>query len=343
MSMIKIEDIAHVRFSAPDLEKMRSFLSDFGLQHQVHDDGRIYARCTNGVPFTHVTEEGEPGFKALGLRAESLDDLERLADLENVDVEDSLAPGGGKIVRLTDPDGFLVEVVAGQEMLQAQPVPKASIRNNALERPRLRDTVRLETGPSHVVRLGHCVLNVSDFRRSERWYKERFGFLTSDEIEAAPDVAIGAFMRCDRGDQPTDHHTLFLAQLPQKAGFLHAAFEVANIDDLMTGHAHLKRNKRDSAWGVGRHILGSQIFDYWRDPWGHELEHWTDGDLFTAEDGANKASVSDLLAVQWGMPNPMMSGKMAPSPKVMGFVLALNAKLKRLFRRNKDRSSERSV
>ena len=24
------------------------------------------------------------------------------------------------------------------------------------------------------------------------------------------------------------------------------------------------------AWGVGRHILGSQIFDYWRDPFGHK-------------------------------------------------------------------------
>jgi hypothetical protein len=31
------------------------------------------------------------------------------------------------------------------------------------------------------------------------------------------DVPLGAFMRCDRGDKPADHHTLFLAQLPQKS------------------------------------------------------------------------------------------------------------------------------
>src|ERR1700730_2721806 len=36
-------------------------------------------------------------------------------------------------------------------------------------------------------------------------------------------------------------------------------------------------------WGLGRHLLGSQLFDYWRDPDGFELEHYTDGDLFTAD------------------------------------------------------------
>jgi hypothetical protein len=142
---------------------------------------------------------------------------------------------------------------------------------------------------------------------SEDWYKARFGFITSDEIEMAPGMALGAFMRCDRGDTPTDHHTLFLLQSPNGPGFNHAAFEVAGFDDLMRGHTHLKRSKRQAAWGVGRHILGSQIFDYWKDPWGHEVEHWTDGDVFTAADGSNKATLQDLLSVQWGPLHPMMA------------------------------------
>jgi catechol 2,3-dioxygenase-like lactoylglutathione lyase family enzyme len=183
--------------------------------------------------------------------------------------------------------------------------------NNASARPRLRGAVRLAQGPSHIQRIGHCVLNVSDFRTSEKWYKDRFGFLTSDEIEMAPGTSIGAFLRCDRGDQPTDHHTVFLAQLPQPTCFLHAAFEVAHLDDLMLGHAHLKSKGRDQAWGVGRHIMGSQVFDYWRDPWGHELEHWTDGDLFTADDPPNKMSFTSLISVQWGTPHPMLAGQPA--------------------------------
>ena len=334
MSVIKVEDIAHVRFAAPDLEKMQSFLDDFGLKSTFHEDGRLYARGNDGIPYNHVTKRGDAGFVALGLRADSVDDLQKLAEAEDLAIEDNGAPGGGKILRLTDPDGFLVEVIAGQQCNERVPPLPGPIRNSAASRPRQSDSVRLDSGPSQVVRLGHCVLNVSNFRASERWYKDRFGFITSDEIEASPDLAIGAFMRCDRGNEPTDHHTLFLAQLPQKPGFLHAAFEVSNMDDLMLGHAHLKSKKYDAAWGVGRHILGSQIFDYWRDPWGHELEHWTDGDLFTAEDGSNKAPFSDLLAVQWGMENPMVSGKSEPAQKSLGFMIALHARLKRLFGRS---------
>ena len=115
-------------------------------------------------------------------------------------------------------------------------------------------------------------------------------------------------MRCDRGATPTDHHTLFLVQSPKGPGFNHAAFEVADFDDLMAGHQQLKDAGRHAEWGVGRHILGSQIFDYWRDPWGHTLEHWTDGDLFTAADGSNVASLTDLMGVQWGPAAPPTMG-----------------------------------
>ena len=111
-----------------------------------------------------------------------------------------------------------------------------------------------------------------------------------------------------RGAAPTDHHTLFLIQAPSGPGFNHAAFEVADFDDLMAGHQQLKDAGRHAEWGVGRHILGSQIFDYWRDPWGHTLEHWTDGDLFTAADGSNVASLTDLMGVQWGPAAPPTMG-----------------------------------
>lgn len=333
MSIIKIEDIAYVRFAAPDLSEMRLFLAQFGLICFDGDDGRLYAKGRDGAPFLHVTEFSESAFRGLGLRAQSVADLHILAAAEGATVEDFKAPGGGKVVRLVDPDGVDVEVVAGQAF-ETRSVPDREMpRNNAADRPRQRSAIRLVAGAAHVIRLGHCVLNVGDFRTTENWYKARFGFITSDEIEARPGVAMGAFMRCDRGDIPTDHHTLFLAQLPSGPGFNHAAFEVAGFDDLMLGHNHLKSAKRTAAWGVGRHILGSQIFDYWKDPWGHELEHWTDGDLFTADDGSNTATVQDLLGVQWGPLHPMFNGKFAPSPIVIGFIMATVLRIKKLFRR----------
>lgn len=306
--MIKIQDIAHVRFSAPDLGAMKAFLVQFGLAPIDSEDGILYARGAGTQPFIHATSLGEPRFDALGLRATSLSDLERLAVSERAKVEPLQAPGGGFVVRLRDPDGHTVEVVAGQDRVDPLPTPPAETHNTAGAKARIRVPLRLCEGPAHVVRLGHAVLEVSDFRVSERWYKERFAFITSDEIELAPDMAIGAFLRCDLGDTPTDHHTLFLLQSPTAPRFNHAAFEVIDLDDLMCGHTHLKRAQRVPAWGVGRHVLGSQIFDYWKDPWGHELEHWTDGDLFAAADGSRKATLRDLLAVQWGPLHPMAGG-----------------------------------
>ncbi len=305
MSLIKIEDIAHVRFAAPDLDEMERFAVAFGLTPTRRTETSLFCRGSGSAPVLHVTEEGEARFLAIGLRAGSLGDLETLAASDGVPVEDLDWPGGGKVARLTDPDGHGVDVVAGQapaETLAPRPEP---LRNTALAHPRSRAPLRLEPGPSTVVRLGHAVLEVSDFRRSEAWYKERFGFITSDEIEAAPDLAIGAFLRCDRGDAPTDHHTLFLLQSPRAPALNHAAFEVAHFDDLLLGHDHLKRDGRLPAWGIGRHILGSQIFDYWKDPFGNEVEHWTDGDLFTAADGSRKVGLEQLLGVQWGPRHPL--------------------------------------
>ena len=271
MSTIKIEDVAFVRFRAPDLAEMRKFLEDFGLAIVEATDSRLVARGSGSAPVLHITERGNAGFSGVGFRAANVEVLETLAHAEGVTVEDFDAPGGGRRIVLADPDGHTVEVIAGQLPAEQLAMPEAQAWNRASLRNRTRAVKRISTGPAHVVRLGHVVLNVSNFRASEQWYKDRFGFITSDEIQLSPDFSIGAFMRCDRGDMPTDHHTLFLVQSPKGPGFNHAAFEVADLDDLMCGHQKLKDAGRHAEWGVGRHILGSQVFDYWRDPWGHTL------------------------------------------------------------------------
>jgi catechol 2,3-dioxygenase-like lactoylglutathione lyase family enzyme len=302
-ALIKIEDVSHVAFRAPDLDRMQVFLDDFGLSTW-REGGRLYGRGLGDAAYLHMTEEGEAGFAGVGFRAASAADVETLARTEGVEPRPLDRPGGGVCITLRDPDGHAVEVVAGQSAAPAEALPPIEAWNSARAQPRLRRAKRTGHGAAHVVRLGHCVLAVSDFRRSEAWYKERFGFITSDEVAVTPELSIGAFLRCDRGETPTDHHTLFLLQAPTGPGFHHAAFEVADFDDLMAGHEKLAKAGWTPEWGVGRHLLGSQVFDYWRDPWGHTLEHWTDGDLFTAADGSNIASLPDLLAVQWGPASP---------------------------------------
>jgi catechol 2,3-dioxygenase-like lactoylglutathione lyase family enzyme len=311
MSVTKAVDVAFVRFRAPDLELMHKFLLDFGMvdaEATQPKGDRIHMRGGMGGPFVHATELGEPGFAGFGIWVKDRADLDRLAAHDGVPVEAMDSPGGGLRVRLTDPDGFVVDVVAGQQMAPTIAPPPSEAWNQDGEYPRIGKFRRVRRGASHVQRLGHVVLAVTDFRRSEAWYKDRFGLITSDEIQPEPGVGVGAFMRCDRGDDPCDHHTLFLFQAPFAPSFMHAAFEVSDIDDLMAGHDHLKQAGYKAHWGVGRHILGSQVFDYWRDPWDHEVEHWTDGDKLRAADGGGIGFLKDLLQVQWGMRSPPVPG-----------------------------------
>ncbi|MFK7919696.1 MAG: VOC family protein [Ilumatobacter sp.] len=305
-SGIKVTDVAFVRFRAPDLDLMEQFLTDFGLHRSERTETALYMRGAGDEGFVHVTELGdEPEFIGMAFDAASIDDLEVLAGRSDFsDISELDGPGGGGMVSATDPNGFQVEVVAGRRSVGTlESVPQLE-HNDAAHRPRRDTTIRLVAGPSHVQRLGHVVINVIDFRESEAWYKERFGLITSDEIAIDETRSLGAFMRCDRGPIHVDHHTLFCVGRGA-AGFNHAAFEVADLDDLMAGHTHLQNAAREHQWGVGRHILGSQIYDYWRDPYGHMIEHWTDGDLFDSDVEPNVVGVPDLLGSQWG---PMLGG-----------------------------------
>jgi catechol 2,3-dioxygenase-like lactoylglutathione lyase family enzyme len=305
---IKIQDVAFVRFNAPDLDEMEAFLGQFGMVRAARSNDTLYMRGLDGDPFVHVTHRGEPAFVGAAFEAASPQDLEVLAEGEHASVEPLDGPGGGSMVRLSDPNGFRIEVVAGRVATSPLETPKSIPTNDGQDTPRLNALKRLTRGPSHVKRLGHVVLNVKDFRESEAWYKSRFGLITSDEINpGSPDTALGAFLRCDRGAIPSDHHTLFLLGTGKPA-FNHAAYEVADFDDLMCGHDWLREKGRRHEWGIGRHVLGSQIFDYWRDPWGRTLEHWTDGDLLDAAWGSRTSTIEEALRTQWGPPPPRTMG-----------------------------------
>jgi catechol 2,3-dioxygenase-like lactoylglutathione lyase family enzyme len=305
--MIKVKDIAYARFGAPDLDVMERFLVDFGLVVTLRNDDVLCARGTDTSPYVHVTERGDAGFRGVAFEAASPEDLRAAAKLDGASaVEKIEAPGAGQRVRFTDPDGYAIEVVHGREQLPALPVRGAAPLNRGSDRPRRGELQRVPRGPACVKRVGHVGLHVSDFRRSAAWYQSRFGFVASDEIYLGDeDNVVAAFLRCDRGDVYTDHHTLVCVGGPDgKVDLDHVAFEVEDFDAVMAGHDHLKGAGYEHRMGVGRHILGSQVYDYWRDPWGHVLEHFTDGDLLNDRHETTLHDPSAALGTQWGTITP---------------------------------------
>ncbi|WP_235031067.1 VOC family protein [Nonomuraea solani] len=88
-------------------------------------------------------------------------------------------------------------------------------------------------------------------------------------------------MRCDLGSVPADHHTLAM-HLGPRVGYVHSAYQVTDLDAVAAGGQHLADQGYRRVWGIGRHIQGGRIFDYWRDPDEMMVEHYADGDLFDA-------------------------------------------------------------
>jgi hypothetical protein len=118
------------------------------------------------------------------------------------------------------------------------------------------------------------------------------------------DHIIGSFNRCDRGDEYVDHHTLFCV-MNERAGMNHVSFEVPDVDAVFKDHEYLAGlGKYEHMWGVGRHLLGSQVYDYWCDPWGRVHERWADTDRLNARSGTNLLSAEEGLVSQWGEDPP---------------------------------------
>jgi len=262
-------------------------------------------RGTGPDPYCYVVRKAvKPLFVGLGLEVERLADLQALSKLPGASaIEPLTMPGGGQCVRLTDPSGFHVDAIFGRSKVPELPHRPPMPLNSIDLRARINGTQRPPITPPDVIRLGHVALEVADYQATSAWYTQHFGFIPSD-VQALPDGQPAvAFMRLNRGDQPTDHHTLALAQV-FAPGLNHISFELVDPDAVGVGNRLMRDRGWKHAWGMGRHLLGSQIFDYWEDPWGDKHEHYCDGDLFTADQPTGIHPASRAGMAQWGQVMP---------------------------------------
>lgn len=161
-------------------------------------------------------------------------------------------------------------------------------------------------------KLGHFGYVARDFDREFAWYTDNFNFVPSDILyhPQFQDMDVLAFIHLDLGEEYSDHHTFFLQRAApdvKKTFVHHTSFEVSDFDTQLLGHEWLAKKGWKSVWGVGRHILGSQIFDYWNDPSGFKIEHYADGDMFNMHTPTSR-DVAGAFSV-WGPEFPKEFGE----------------------------------
>ncbi|MGW3983526.1 VOC family protein [Streptomyces mirabilis] len=303
--VIKVADLAWLEFEKPDLDRAEVFARDFGFAVAARTEGELWLRGTfAGSPCMVIRRGRASRFIGPTFRAAERADLDRLARATGGTVRDIGVPGGGQSVALLDPSGLPVRVVHCAEQLPALPEQEPLILNFGTDHRRTNATQRPPREPSRIQRLGHVVLETRVFARTLDWYLDTLGMIVSDFLFLDGQRGRGptmTFIRCDRGSVAVDHHTLAL-HLGPGTGYVHSAYQVTDLDAIAVGGEYLAERGYKRSWGIGRHIQGSQLFDYWRDPDHFMLEHFADGDLFSCDLEPGWAPMSASGLAQWGPP-----------------------------------------
>jgi hypothetical protein len=315
--LVRATALAFLRFEKRDLKATAEFLTDFGLATVASSGDRLVMRGADASPCVYVATLGRRcrfvGAAFVVPADADLDSLLREPGARRLDAKE--IPGGGDGIELIDPDGHALWLIRNWGSAKPRQVrPPAETEPNGPNRTvRVNATIRVPMEPAAVVRLGHMVLQTTRFAEMADWYMARIGLIPTD-VQYLPDGSPAlTFFRLDLGETPADHHTFVLVGGLEDC-FEHSAYEVVDLEAIGQGQQYLRAKGYQHMWGIGRHILGSQLFDYWRDPDGVQFEHYADGDLFTAdyETRYSPFEVGSIWA--WGDDAPAeMRGKKSPA------------------------------
>jgi len=279
-------ELAFLRWEKRQLAPTERFWRDFGFHIVSSTPQRLVARGAGTAPCIAIAEAaGQDRFIGPAFLMSADTDLHSYVEQMGARwLPPERLPAGGRGVELFDPSGRSIWLLLDQRRVEPLPLRQAVTpgTNTAQDTPRVNRTVRTPIEPARVVRLGHVVLQTVDFARMAQWYLHVLGLIPTDVQYLADGSPSLAFCRLDLGSRPADHHTLVIVGgIEEKLE--HSAYEVLDLDALGQGQQVLSAHGHRHMWGIGRHLLGSQLFDYWFDPDGFEYEHYTDGDVFTAD------------------------------------------------------------
>jgi catechol 2,3-dioxygenase-like lactoylglutathione lyase family enzyme len=321
---IQLSKTQFVTYYHTDLAKAERFLLDFGFEVAAKsDDGKtIYYRGYGVEPYCYVSRlstDSEPHWGGAAFLVPSRAELEKAAAVvEGTSAISKLdGPGGGEVVTLTDPVGHKVHLVWGIEERKAPVVPSNDsgmqklVVNYADEKPRVGRGQRFKPGPAPIHKWGHYGVSYAPgtYQKMYDFYTGTLGLAVSDVVMVEGKPAV-AFFHIDHGLSYTDHHSFYMkpAKENEKLDVAHSAFEVHDFDVQQLSHNYLESKGYKLSWGVGRHILGSQIFDYWYDESGFEVEHYADGDLVNSETEVTREELTPHSMYIWGPERPAVRG-----------------------------------
>ena len=276
--VVAVHSVDRFVFAVPDLAVAQAFYTAFGLE--VRQLGNRLDLFTVGKPhcWGSIFKAGDRKqlqYVRFGIFAEDEAVFrERVARLGI-----GIAPhvlsrdlDGAQGIWLQNPDGVAIHlVVAGKVSPSAptQPTPVAPVVPGKGAAPS-----RSKVKPVQPRNLSHILMFSPDVPRMTQFCKDVLGLRMSDW-----NADVIAFMHTPHGSY---HHLVAFAK-SHAAGLHHSSWDVASVDEVGSGMEQMRNAGWGKGWGVGRHVLGSNFFNYVEDPWGSFCEYSAGIDFIPAD------------------------------------------------------------
>lgn len=250
-----IHSIHQFALSVPDLAEEERFLTHFGLRVETTGDSlQVRASASD-----HVWAVVLPGtskrltYVSLGCYEADFEILRQQVQAAGGEPAEAhpQGPAGGFWFR--DPDRNLVQIVVAPKTMPDSKSLMGDMNISPNVRGAPARSAARRMGPS---RLSHMALFTSDVTRSLDFYTRAVGVRLADRS--------GEIIAFTYGRHGSDHHLLAFL-VGGGGGLHHSSWDVSSVEDLGLGNTQMRAAGYIRHWGPGRHVLGSNYFNYVKD------------------------------------------------------------------------------
>jgi catechol 2,3-dioxygenase len=269
MARRTVSQLAYVELATPRLQGSRDFYVDLlGLTEVARTDEGIFLRAWGDyLPYSlQLTEGDEAALRRIGWRADSAEDLERVAaDLPGEWADENV--GRGRAFAVNSPSGHVNEIFWDIKPLDLSEDQRSTFPN----RPQ-----RFAPRGVAVRQIDHVTVGSESPQCDAEWFRDRldFRYMEYTVLDASSDEPFFAMVSTTE-----QAHNLGLAlnTTGVPAAAHHVAFWLDQEVDVLRAAAILQEAGVALEYGPGRHGMGENTYLYVREPSGFRIEVFSGG------------------------------------------------------------------
>jgi catechol 2,3-dioxygenase-like lactoylglutathione lyase family enzyme len=247
-----------------DINEAKKFIDAFGLEVTQNGNELLVRTAGDDHVWLKVIKAGSKAlaYLALGCYEGDFEQIKQQVIVAGGRPATPPSHGNPEGFWFRDPDGNLIQLcVAPKKMPDGKSVLGDNSIPSGIQGAFFRSTVpKVYPG-----RLAHMLLFTGNMPKILAFYEKGLGLKVADRSGN-----IVAFTYARYG---CDHHLIAFVTSEKGRGFHHSAWDMPSIESVGLGAEQMRNAGYQHHWGVGRHVIGSNYFNYVKDSFGTWWEY----------------------------------------------------------------------